>query len=61
MIERETVIVNPLGMAPIFLRLTAAKVQAVSNISQQFGVETAGKPLANTFPETVSWCCPASP
>ena len=45
----------------LFLRLTAAKVQAVSNISQQFGVETAGKPLANTFPETVSWCCPASP
>ena len=45
----------------LFLRLTAAKVQAVSNISQQFGVETAGKPLRNIFPETVSWCCPASP
>ena len=45
----------------LFLRLTAAKVQAVSNISQQFGVETAGKPIANTFPTSVSWCCPASP
>ena len=31
----------------LFLRLTAAKVQAVSNISRQFGVETAGKPIAS--------------
>jgi hypothetical protein len=45
----------------LFLRLTAAKVQAVSNISQQFGVETAGKPIAKAFPTSVSWCCPASP
>jgi hypothetical protein len=45
----------------LFLRLTAARVQAVSNISQQFGVSTAGRPLANTFPQSVSWCCPASP
>ena len=30
----------------LFLRLTAARVQAVSNISRQFGVETAGKPIA---------------
>jgi hypothetical protein len=45
----------------LFLRLTGAKVQAVSNISQQFGVETAGKPIAKAFPTSVSWCCPASP
>ena len=45
----------------LFLRLTAAKVQAVSNISQQFGVPTAGKPIAKAFPTSVSWCCPASP
>ena len=45
----------------LFLRLTAAKVQAVSNISQQFGVKTAGRPIAKAFPESVSWCCPASP
>ena len=45
----------------LFLRLTAARVQAVSNISQQFGVETAGKPIAKAFPTSVSWCCPASP
>jgi hypothetical protein len=45
----------------LFLRLTPAKVQAVSNISQQFGVETAGKPIAKAFPTSVSWCCPASP
>ena len=45
----------------LFLRLTAARVQAVSNISQQFGVSTAGKPISKAFPESVSWCCPASP
>ena len=45
----------------LFLRLTAAKVQAVSNISQQFGVPTAGRPIAQAFPTSVSWCCPASP
>jgi PQQ-like domain len=45
----------------LFLRLTAARVQAVSNISQQFGVSTAGKPIAKAFPTSVSWCCPASP
>ena len=45
----------------LFLRLTAAKVQAVSNISQQFGVETACKPIVRAFPTSVSWCCPASP
>ena len=45
----------------LFLRLTAARVQAVSNISQQFGVETEGKPIARAFPTSVSWCCPASP
>jgi hypothetical protein len=45
----------------LFLRLTAARVQAVSNISQQFGVETEGRPIARAFPTNVSWCCPASP
>jgi hypothetical protein len=45
----------------LFLRLTAARVQAISNISEQFGVEIAGKPLAKAFPTSVSWCCPASP
>jgi hypothetical protein len=45
----------------LFLRLTAARVQAVSNISQQFGVQTAGKPIAKAFPTSASWCCPASP
>jgi hypothetical protein len=35
----------------LFLRLTAAKVQAVSNIAQEFG----------SFPAGVSWCCPPSP
>jgi hypothetical protein len=45
----------------LFLRLTAARVQAISNISEQFGVEIAGKPLAKAFPASVSWCCPASP
>ena len=45
----------------LFLRLTAARVQAVSNISQQFGVSTEGKPISKAFPTSVSWCCPASP
>ena len=45
----------------LFLRLTAARVQAVSNISQQFGVETEGRPITEAFPTSVSWCCPASP
>jgi hypothetical protein len=45
----------------LFLRLTAARVQAVSNISRQFGVSTAGKPIAQAFPTSMSWCCPASP
>lgn len=35
----------------LFLRLSAAKVQAVSNIGRQFG----------GFPTGVSWCCPPSP
>lgn len=45
----------------LFLRLTAARVQAVSNISTQFGVSTEGKPISKAFPQSVSWCCPASP
>ena len=44
----------------LFLRLTAAKVQSVSNIVEQFG-GSSGAPLANAFPKSVSWCCPASP
>jgi hypothetical protein len=45
----------------LFLRLTAARVVAVSNIARQFGVPTEGKPISKAFPPTVSWCCPASP
>jgi len=45
----------------LFLRLTAAKVVAVSDIARQFGVSTEGKPIAKAFPTSVSWCCPASP
>lgn len=45
----------------LFLRLTAAKVQAVSNIIEQFGVARPTGPLSKAFPKSVSWCCPASP
>lgn len=45
----------------LFLRLTAAKVQAVSNIAEQFGAETRTGPLSSVFPASVSWCCPPSP
>jgi hypothetical protein len=45
----------------LFLRLTAAKVQAVSGIAEQFGVDTAGQSLDKAFPSSVSWCCPPSP
>ncbi|MEK6275213.1 MAG: PQQ-binding-like beta-propeller repeat protein [Actinomycetota bacterium] len=44
----------------LFLRLNAARVQAVSNIVEQFGA-TPGGPLEKAFPKSVSWCCPASP
>jgi len=45
----------------LFLRLTAAKVTAVSGIAEQFGAATPVGPLSKTFPASVSWCCPASP
>ncbi len=45
----------------LFLRLTAAKVQAVSNIVEQFGGKTPTGPLERAFPTSMSWCCPASP
>ena len=45
----------------LFLRLTAAKVQAVSNIVEQFGGSRPAGPLSKAFPKSVSWCCPASP
>ena len=45
----------------LFLRLTAAKVKAVSNIAEQFGAETQKGPLSSVFPASVSWCCPPSP
>jgi hypothetical protein len=45
----------------LFLRLTAAKVIAVSGIAQQFGAGQRVGPLAKAFPASVSWCCPASP
>lgn len=44
----------------LFLRLAAAKVQAVSNVVEQFG-GSGSAPLEKTFPKSVSWCCPASP
>jgi dipeptidyl aminopeptidase/acylaminoacyl peptidase len=45
----------------LFLRLAAAKVQAVSNIVEQFGGKTPSGPLEKAFPTSMSWCCPASP
>ena len=44
----------------LFLRLTSAKVESVSNIVEQFGGKSSA-PLATSFPKSVSWCCPASP
>jgi hypothetical protein len=45
----------------LFLRVHGSKVKAVSNIAQQFRIETPRGPLATAFPKSVSWCCPASP
>ncbi len=45
----------------LFLRLKAAKVQAVSNIVEQFGATRPAGRLSKAFPKSVSWCCPASP
>jgi dipeptidyl aminopeptidase/acylaminoacyl peptidase len=45
----------------LFVRLTAARVQAVSNIVEQFGPTRRVGPLSSAFPASVSWCCPASP
>jgi hypothetical protein len=44
----------------LFLRLSAAKVESVSNIVEQFGGSSKA-PLTSSFPKSVSWCCPASP
>jgi hypothetical protein len=44
----------------LFLRLTSAKVESVSNIVEQFGGKSSA-PLEKAFPKSVSWCCPASP
>jgi hypothetical protein len=44
----------------LFLRLTSARVESVSNIVQQFGGSSKA-PLTSSFPKSVSWCCPASP
>ena len=44
----------------LFLRLTSAKVESVSNIVEQFGGSSRA-PLERSFPKSVSWCCPASP
>ena len=44
----------------LFLRLTSARVESVSNIVQQFGGKSSA-PLEKSFPSSVSWCCPASP
>jgi hypothetical protein len=45
----------------LFLRLTSAKVTAVSGIVEQFGSARRVGPLSEAFPASVSWCCPASP
>ena len=45
----------------LFLRLSAVKVQAVSDIVEQFGATQRAGPLSAAFPSSVSWCCPASP
>jgi hypothetical protein len=45
----------------LFLRLSPAKVQSVSNIVEQFGGAGPAEPLSTAFPESVSWCCPVSP
>ena len=45
----------------LFLRLTAAKVLAVSSIAEQFSPRGRAGPLSASFPASVSWCCPASP
>jgi hypothetical protein len=44
----------------LFLRLTSAKVESVSNIVEQFGGSPKA-PLTSSFPKSVSWCCPPSP
>jgi hypothetical protein len=44
----------------LFLRLTSAKVESVSNIVEQFGGSSKA-PLEKAFPSSVSWCCPPSP
>jgi len=44
----------------LFLRLTAAKVLAVSSIAEQFSPRGRAA-LSASFPASVSWCCPASP
>jgi hypothetical protein len=44
----------------LFLRLTSAKVESVSNIVEQFGGSSSAR-LEKAFPSSVSWCCPASP
>jgi len=44
----------------LFLRLTSARVESVSNIVEQFGGKSSA-PLTSSFPKSVSWCCPASP
>jgi hypothetical protein len=44
----------------LFLRLTSAKAESVSNIVEQFGGSSSA-PLEKAFPSSVSWCCPPSP
>jgi hypothetical protein len=44
----------------LFLRLTSAKVESVSNLVEQFGGSSSA-PLEKSFPSSVSWCCPPSP
>jgi hypothetical protein len=44
----------------LFLRLTSAKAESVSNIVEQFGGSSSAS-LEKAFPSSVSWCCPPSP
>ena len=45
----------------LFLRLTAAKVQAVVEHLPAVRRRDRGQADRERFPESVSWCCPASP
>ena len=45
----------------LFLRLTSAKVESVSNIVEQFGGSQQGAARDERSRRACQWCCPASP